>query len=227
MHRHSKTNKDRIITVVAVGIFSALAYVACVMFHFQATFLTFDLKDAIMTTGSMIFGPASGFAMALIVSLIEALTISSTGFWGFLMNLISSAAFVCTASAIYRRLHSMSGAVISMVFSVVVTVAVMIPANLIITPIFNATSTAEVAAMIPTLLLPFNIAKAVTNAAFVFILYTPISTAVKYSGFRDSLSESHTKSGKRYIIVLLSAAAVAACALAFFFIYLHGTFSVG
>lgn len=221
------SNKNRIITVVAVGMFSALAYVACALFHFKASFLTFDLKDAVMTTGAMIFGPASGFAMALIVSLIEALTISTTGYWGFLMNLASSAAFACTASIIYKRHRTMSGAVAAMAAASAVTVAVMIPANLIITPIFTGTSTAEVAAIVPTLLLPFNIAKVITNAAFVFILYSPISTAVRHAGFKLSEQPLRTKSGKRYIAVALGAASVAAAAITFFFLYLNGTVTIG
>ena len=44
----------KIRTLVAAGVFSALAYVCCVLFHFKAGFLSFDLKDAVMTVAAML-----------------------------------------------------------------------------------------------------------------------------------------------------------------------------
>ena len=78
MSRTTYKSESRLRTVVAVGVFCALAYIACVLFHFRASFLTFDLKDAVMTIGAMLFGPLYGLAMAVIVALIEMLTVSTT-----------------------------------------------------------------------------------------------------------------------------------------------------
>ena len=49
--RETFSNK-KIRTLAAVGVFSALAYICCVLFHFKVSFLSFDLKDAVMTIGA-------------------------------------------------------------------------------------------------------------------------------------------------------------------------------
>ena len=41
----------------------------------------------------------------------------------------------------------------------------------------------DIPALIPTLLFPFNLTKAIFNSAVVFLLYKPVSHALKASGF--------------------------------------------
>jgi hypothetical protein len=64
---------------------------------------------------------------------------------------------------------------------------------------------AGVAAMIPTLLFPFNLAKGLVNAAFALLLYKPIATTLRRSGFMPSGkkkttvdNEQTTKSTERF-----------------------------
>jgi riboflavin transporter FmnP len=224
---------SRIRTVAAVAVFCALAYVACVVFHFRASFLTFDLKDAVMTVGAMLFGPAWGFAMVLVVALIEMLTVSTTGLYGFVMNVLASASFVCAASFIYTRRRTMKGALVGTLCAVAAMTAVMMLANLVITPFYIGATAADVAKMIPTLLLPFNLTKAVFNAALVFILYKPISAALRRAGFASVTvlgtdTAAHKPEKTRGLgLTIVIAALVAAAALVFFFLVLHGSVSFG
>lgn len=223
----SSFSSSRIKTMSAVGVFTALAYVCCVLFHFKASFLTFDLKDAVMTVGSMIFGPSWGLAMSFAVALIEFATISGTGVYGLIMNVISSTTFVCTASFLYSRRRSMSGDVSAVAAAAALTVAVMMGANLLITPYYTNVERKVVAAMIPTLLLPFNLTKAVFNSAVVFLLYKPFVTALRGAGFLNSHMDGSIRvlaqlKDKRTLAVTLSALALAVVALIFFFFYLHG-----
>lgn len=226
----SKASQNRIKTLAAVGVFTALAYVCCVLFHFKASFLTFDLKDAVMTVGAMIFGPAWGFAMSVAVALIEFCTISGTGVYGLIMNLASSTVFVCTASFIYSRRRTMGGALGAVICAVVLTVGVMMGANLLITPYYTNVERAVVAKMIPTLLLPFNLTKSVFNSAVVFLLYKPLVTALRSSGFFASGSSAREISfsllkDKKSIIVAAVSLLVAVAAMIFFFAYLGGEFN--
>lgn len=224
-------------TLVAVGVFCALAYVCCVLFHFKAGFLSFDLKDAVMTVAAMLFGPIYGLAMSLVVSTIESLTIGGTGIYGYIMDVLSSVSFICVGSFIYSRKRNMMGALLGMTSSVVVMCAVMMGANLLITPLYTGTTSADVAAMIPTMLLPFNLTKAVFNAALVFMLYKPIANALRLAGFVTMDSKKNTVGGKltaeqkskargMSIIITVCAAAVAALALTYFFVVLKGSFSL-
>lgn len=236
MSRTTYKSESRIRTVVAVGVFCALAYVACVLFHFRASFLTFDLKDAVMTVGAMLFGPLYGLAMTLVVALLEMLTVSTTGFYGFIMNVLASASFVCVASLIYMHWRTMTGALVGTACGIFSMTAVMMAANLIITPFYMGVTAADVAGMIPTLLLPFNLTKAVFNASLVFILYKPISTALSRAGFtsvthtaeKDSPAAAVQKEKKvLYSPVVIAAVVLAVASLVFFFVKLGGSFNFG
>ena len=221
-----KSSKEKIRSLVAVAVFIALAYICCVLFHFRVSFLSFDLKDAIMAIGAMFFGPLYGLAMVIIVSLIELLTISGTGVYGLIMNICSSAPFVCVGSLIYSYKRNMKGAAVGMVMSVVSMVVVMMVANLVVTSNYMHVTVGEIAALIPTLLLPFNLTKAVFNASIVFLLYKPMSTALKAAGFL----KTDDAAGKGYkpnpLALILPIVAAVACLL-FFFFYLNGSFEFG
>lgn len=175
-----KTDVKRL---VGMAVFSALAYAVTFVFRIPVAFLTFDAKDAVLTVASFIYGPIAALIMAFIPAFIEFITISQTGFWGFLMNHLSSACFAFTASLIYKKKRSFSGAVIGIYSAIVITTLFMIPMNILITPIYTKTSAADVIKILPTLLLPFNFAKALMNGAITMFLYKPVSTAMKRAGF--------------------------------------------
>jgi len=229
-------------TIVAAGVFCALAYVCTLFFHFKAGFLSFDLKDAVMTVAAMLFGPIYGLAMSVIVSTIESITIGTTEFYGYIMDILSSVTFICVGSLIYSRMRNMVGAVLGMLLSIVSMTAVMMGANLVITPLYMGVTSAEVAAMIPTLLLPFNLTKAVFNAAVVFLIYKPIARALKLAVF-VSLNTSASADGPTSTIgvipgtekkhsnlaslsVTVIAVLIGVLALLYFFIVLKGSFAV-
>lgn len=231
----SNYRSDRTRTMVAVGVFAALAYVCCAVFHFKAGFLSFDLKDAVMAVAAMLFGPLYGLAMVIVVSLIEFVTISTTEVYGLIMNIISSSVFVCVGSLIYSRKRDLAGAVIGMAASIVATVAVMMGANLVLTPLYMGVSMTDVAKMIPTVLLPFNLTKTLFNASLVFIFYKPLSGIIRAAGFMISADaasgtsastrDSSKKSPLKSRVIIIIAAAVAALTLVYFFVKLSGSFS--
>lgn len=229
----SMSGNTRIRRMIAVGVFVALAYICCVLFHFKAAFLSFDLKDAVMTIGAMFFGPLAGLIMALLTCLIEFVTISSTGLYGLIMNLLSSITFVCIGSLVYSKRRNMSGAFVGMVSATIVMVAVMMGANLLITPYYMGATRAQVASYIPTLLLPFNLTKGIFNSALVFLLYKPVSQALKASGFvkngmasTAAVPVSKEVRKKRSMLVMSIALVVAVLTLLYFFLSLQGSFSV-
>ena len=232
---NSSKNIKRIRTLVAVGVFSALAYVCCVLFHFKAAFLTFDLKDAVMTVGAMFFGPMYGSAMSLIVAIIEALTISDTGPYGFIMNVLSSCTFVCIGSLVYCKRRTLTGAISGLVCASVAMVIVMLGANMLITPYYMNVARSEVAALIPTLLLPFNATKAIFNSSIVFLLYKPVSTAIRSAGFMPvgsdkgmiKASEKGSRRNIKQIIMIILALAIAVVSMLYFFRELGGKFIFG
>ena len=224
--QNSKDRRQFVRTMVTVAVFCALAYVCQFVFRIKVVFLTFDAKDAVMTVGAMLFGPVWGIVMSLLVSLLEMITVSETQFYGFLMNFLSSAVFTGLAAWIYRARRTIIGAILGLTASVVAMTAVMLLFNLIVTPLYLGWSVGDVAALIPTLLLPFNLVKALFNAGLVLMLYKPISTALK----RARLVQGDTGSlhlDRRSVLVLIAGLLLVAVCVVIFVFFLHGSMEWG
>ena len=183
MNRENHIAKIKKMTGVAM--FAALAYLSMIVLRIPdiGGFLTMDFKDVIITTSAMFFGPTSAVFIAVLVPLLEFITISGTGVYGLIMNVLSSLTFSLTASIIYKYKKTFWGAVVGLVSAVFAVTAVMMAANLIITPYYMNMPTEAVAALIPKLLLPFNLTKAIFNAAVTLILYKPLTSAMRRTDF--------------------------------------------
>ena len=162
------------------ALFCALAIASTYIMHIKVMFLTFDAKDAVITIAGLLFGPLYSVAISLVVSLVEFITIGDAGFWGFLMDFISTALFSTVCALIYKYKKNIKGAVTGLVAAIFAMTAFMLLFNLFIVPIYTPNfTTAAVAKMVPTLFLPFNLTKATLNSAIVLVLYKPASTAMK------------------------------------------------
>lgn len=161
------------------AVFAALAFATIFVFRFNVTFLTFDLKDTIITISGLMLGPLVSLTVSLLVAVLEFITVGDTGWYGFLMNFASSATFSVVCAVVYRYNKKLSGAIIALVSGVVGLVIVMLTLNLLVTPLYQGVSRSVVVDMIPTLFLPFNAVKGVVNAALVLILYKPVRQALQ------------------------------------------------
>ncbi|MBQ4343720.1 MAG: ECF transporter S component, partial [Erysipelotrichaceae bacterium] len=105
-----------------------------------------------------------------------------------------------TAALIYRKNHTKNGAVLGLGAGVIVTVAVMMVWNYIVTPIYyGMPREAVVALMIPGLL-PFNLLKYGLNAGITLVLYKPIVNVLR----RFKMVESGSgKAGKQKGMLML------------------------
>ncbi len=220
------TNLEKTKKIVAIALFCAVAYIG-MFFRFNVSFLTFDLKDALMTVGSMFFGPLAGITMAAIVDILEFISISDTGIYGLIMNFLSSAVFASVAPLIYKHKRTLSGAVLGLLCSVVCTISVMMAANLLITPYYMGVSVDAVKELIPTLLLPFNATKSVMNAALVLLLYKPVTTAMKASKLvsapLNNTSNNNINKSSTITIAIVSLFIIIACFVVFF-VFMDGKF---
>ena len=214
----SQNNKHNTLDVkrfVGMAMFAALAYGVTFVFRIPVQFLTFDAKDAVLTIASFIYGPFAALIMSLIPALIEFITISSTGFWGFFMNFASSACFSFVAAVIYKYRRSFNGAIVALYSAVLATTALMMPLNILITPVFMDVPRSVVVDLIPTLLLPFNFAKALMNAAIAMLLYKPVTIAMKRARL---ISGVNTKFNKQSVIMIIIGALTLAAAITVFVI---------
>ena len=107
-------------------------------------------------------------------------TYSDTGIIGCIMNVLATVSFCCTASFVYKKIHTKKGAVIGLALGVVVLTAVMLLWNYLITPLYMVGfSRGQIAAMLPTIFLPFNLVKGGLNMAVILLLYKPVVTALR------------------------------------------------
>lgn len=206
---------ERVLKTVTLAIFVALAYAVVCTFRIKVSFLTLDIKDALITVAAMIFGPFSAVAMSLSVSLLEMITISDTQLYGFIMNVLSTLSLSVTASLIYKYKRNMLGAVIGLVSGVFAVTAVMLLANVFITPYYMGVERSVVVSLIPKLLLPFNLTKATLNAAVTLLIYKPIVTAMRRAGVIRSAGSY--KPSKTMILVTVIAVVIIVISLVIFF----------
>ena len=221
MNNRAINKRDAVNKMVICGVFAAFAYVCVCVFRIKVSFLTLDIKDAIITTGAMLISPIAGLAVSIVVAFVEMITISDTSYYGFIMNFLSSATFSVVASVIYRGRKNLVFAVTGLVSAAFAMTAVMMLANLFITPFYMGVNIETVAALIPKLLLPFNLTKAILNASLVMIIYKPIATALRRAKVIKS-SSSHGKYGVgvKTIAVTSVAIAILALCLVIFFVVL-------
>ncbi len=215
-----KTTKGQNLrNICGIAIFSALAFGVSLVFRIPVGFLTFDAKDAIITIAAFIWGPLSAIPMALIAALLELVTISSTGWYGFLMNISSTLAFSMTAALIYKIRRTRNGSIIAIYSAVLALMCVMMLMNLLITPLYMGVPRGVVMELIPTLLLPFNFAKAMLNGAIVVILYKPAVTALRFVGFaKASPKGGKLRLDKNSVIMLILGTVTLTVAVIFFVI---------
>ena len=202
-----QTNTKLLTTLAMLAALSILAMLF-IRFTMFAPFLTYDPKDVIIIIGGFLFGPMAAMSIIVVVSFIEMITVSDTGFWGLLMNIIASTSLVIPAVLIYRRWRSLPGAVAGLITGVVMVTGIMLLWNYLIVPLYMpAVARADVIPMLVPVFLPFNLVKSSLNAAVAMMLYKPVSMALKHAGlYRPATVEN---SGRLNIwVILISAFAV-------------------
>lgn len=215
--------------IAIIGLFTALAFVVSVVLPIKVSFLTLDFKDAISTVCGMFFGPIAGIICAVIVPFIE-FTYSDTGVYGLIMNLISSVTFVGVSTLIYRYKKTLIGAILGLTAASFATVAIMLLANLFITPYYMGVTQDAVIELIPKLILPFNLIKTVLNSSITMLFYKPVSRVLKRMGVTKKATEADIESekntqksgGYRSVIVAIASAAVFVIAILVLFFVLGG-----
>ena len=205
--------------LVLAAMYAALAYIVMVVIHIHliaaAPFLTYDPKDVILAVCGFTLGPIPALLTTVVVSLLEMLTVSTTGPIGFIMNLLSSASFVLPAAALYQRRRTLRSAAAGLGIGVALAVAAMLLWNYFITPLYMGTPREVVAAMLIPVFLPFNLIKAALNAAITMLIYKPVSRALKRIGLLEGRADdTPSPKGHALRVALIAVAVLIICVIA-------------
>ena len=204
---NSKTKK-----LTTVAMLCAITYVVMAVGRIPIVlFLKYDPSDVIVTLGGFIWGPMTSCIVSVVVAVIEMITVSETGILGCIMNIVQTLSFACTAAVIYKKKHTLSGAVIGLVSGWIISVFVMLLWNYLVTPLYIGYSREVVAEMLLPVFLPFNLLKGGLNASITFLLYKPVITALRKSGYVSSV-ENVTRR-KHIGLILLAFLIIITCVL--------------
>lgn len=187
------TKKSNIYRVTVIAMLCAISYVAVWLGRAIPDvqgFLSYDPKDAVVAIGGFIYGPVSALIISVIVSFIEMITISKTGPYGLIMNIVSTCSFAVTAALIYKKNRSMKGAVLSLACGMGAMCLTMVLWNYIITPLYMGVPRAQVAGMLATVFFPFNLVKSGINTGLTMLLYKPIVGALRSAKLLPAPEES-------------------------------------
>ena len=202
--------RERTRKLTLMAMFAALSYVIMVFGRIPISsvdFLKYDPKDFILTICGFILGPVPTLLVTSVVSFIEMITVSETGIIGFVMNVLGSIAFACTAAAVYKRKHSLRGAMIGLAIGVVVSTAIMLLWNYFITPLYMGYPREAIAKMLVPVFLPFNLIKGGLNAAITILVYKPVSRILKQTGMMPKNPNAHPAGKKNaaeaYILAIV------------------------
>ena len=208
---------NKVKRISLIGMFAAIAFVVVTIGRIPVVmFLSYDPKDIIITLGGFILGPMASFLISVIVSFVEMITISDTGIIGCIMNILSTCSFACVATVIYYRKKSIYSAIAGLLAGCITMVIVMLLWNYLLTPIYMKYPREAVVELPLPVFLPFNLLKGGLNAAFTFLLYKPIVTALRKSGLivgGSNTVAAQTKSSKHIGLKILSLVIIVACVL--------------
>lgn len=197
---YSKKKKFTTHQLVIISLLSAVAYV--VMFVGRVPmivdFLKYDPKDVVIMISGLAFGPAVTIIMSLVISFIEMITVSIDGPIGFLMNVLSTVAYVVPAIVIYRKNYSTKNLIIGLTIGTLLTTLVMTGWNYIVTPVYLQIPRAEVVKMLLPIIVPSNLIKYSINSGIVLLIQKPVLRTFK----RSNLIDREIKNQKSSIYLL-------------------------
>ena len=124
--------KKRVFTndfIAKTAIFGAISIILYTVPIFQfkvpffPSFLEIHLDEIPALIAGFAYGPISGIVI-IVIKTIAKLPLTSTACAGELADLIYSIAFIVPASLLYKKMHSLKGALISLLIGMVVQIAV-------------------------------------------------------------------------------------------------------
>ena len=161
------------------SIFIALSVITGYLIHFpilpQAPFLLYDPGHVFLLIAAFKFGPRAGMLTTLVYAILFALTTGQGGPYGALMNFLATGAFVLVSSWIYLKKHNRSGAMVGLIFGTLAMTSIMIPANIMITPVYLGVQRTMVLKLLLPAIIPFNLLKGFISSILTLLVYKKIS----------------------------------------------------
>lgn len=173
-----KTSKFSTAMIAKLAMMTALSLVLLMIIRIPfppAPFLVYDPADVPIYITAFAYGPVAGLIVTLIVCIIQAFMLGGDGIYGFLMHFVATGIVAVAIGFIYGRAKSKKTAITALVIGVLITTAVMCVMNIFVTSSYMGVPRSAVVAMLPTIIIPFNLLKGGINSLLTFVLYKRVS----------------------------------------------------
>jgi len=162
--------------IARMGILSALSVLLMLVIHFpifpSAAFLEFDIANVPILIGTFLYGPIEGLIITFVVCVIQAATVSqASGIAGAFMHFVATGTLVIVAGYIYKKVHTLKGAIIGLIAGSLAMTGAMVLLNLVVTPRFLGVPVEVIVPMLLPIIVPFNIIKSFGNSLIVLLVY--------------------------------------------------------
>ncbi|MBE6790175.1 MAG: ECF transporter S component [Ruminococcaceae bacterium] len=180
-----KSNKS-VKVLVTTAMMSALATVLMLIVRFSilpgAKFLEYDMGDIPVILSTLFLGLPYGSFVLVFVSLIQSLTVSAASSWqGFIMHVVSTGCYIIILKLFMRKKDDAKHLLYGVITATAGLTLIMIPLNLIFTPLYLHTTVEAVAELLIPAIIPFNFIKGVINSVLTFVIYKPLKDGLNKS----------------------------------------------
>lgn len=166
-----KTNTKKTVTLAMLAAVSVILATFIRIPFPGAPFLEYDFADVSIIIASLLFGPVSGIILTIVVSVLQGLTVSaSSGFVGIAMHIFSTGMYAIIVG-VFKGDRSFKRVVTAVTMGALAMTVIMIPLNMIFTPLFMGQPFEAVKSMLLPIIIPFNLIKSVINGIVAVIVY--------------------------------------------------------
>ena len=173
---NNKTYSTAKLTKLGIMVAVSLVLLMLIRIPFPpAPFLVYDPADIPIYITAFAFGPVEGLLVTLVVCIIQAFLLGGDLFYGFIMHFVATGIVAVIIGMMYKRNKTRKTAVTALICGVITATVIMCIMNIIVTPHYMGAPVSAVIAMIPTVIIPFNLLKAGVNSIVTFLVYKRIS----------------------------------------------------
>lgn len=140
-----------------------------------APFLLYSPGDMPILFIAYLFGIIPGLIAVFINASIFVLIRSEGGPYGLIMHFLAASAFV-SVFAVFARKKKMLHLVTGLALGTLARALIMIPGNLILTPLYLKVPLEVVKGMIVPVIIPFNLLHSGINSVLFILLYIPLKS---------------------------------------------------
>jgi len=173
MQTGNKTN-----TLVKLGMLAALGVVLMLATRFSiipsAPFLKYDAGDVAALVAGFVFGPLYGLCVVVVTAIIQTISVDQdAGLIGMFAHIAATGVFVVISAIIYKKFHTIGGALVALLTGAICMSVVMIFMNLFVfLPLYlPGSSPTTIWTYITTAIIPFNLIKGILNSILTFAIY--------------------------------------------------------